>query len=92
MEPTSRLRRILESMQDDNAIWEVAGEDYCTVYDEKLKRDRIVQQKEIGQMEQAGWIRKAPNTVRNRLDSWQLTEEGRAMTARVDHRAKRSLA
>jgi hypothetical protein len=89
MEPTTRLRRILESMEQGNAIWEVSGEDYCVVYDEKSKSDRIVRQEEVAQMEQSGWIRKALNTVRNRLDSWQLTEQGRAVTTRAERRAKR---
>jgi hypothetical protein len=90
-EPTSRQRRILESMEQGNAIWEVSGEEHCAVYDEKIKRDRIVRQNEIERMEQVGWIRKAANTSRNRLDSWQLTEEGRAIATPVKRRTKRSI-
>ena len=89
MEPTSRQRRILESMAEGNTIWEVSGEEHFTVYDEKNRRDRIVRQKEVEQMEHAGWVRRVANTSRNRLDSWQITEQGRA-AARARRRPKRS--
>ena len=89
VEPTSRQRRILENMQQGNPIWEVSGEDHCTVYDEKTRRDRMVRQKEVEQMEQAGWVRRVPNTSRSRLESWQVTEQGRAAAARATRRSKR---
>lgn len=91
-ELTTRQRRILGSMRDGNLIWEVAGEEHCAIYDEKTKRDSVIRRKEIQQMEQAGWIRKAPNASRNRLDSWQLTEEGLSVCRPARSRANRSAA
>jgi hypothetical protein len=78
-EPTPRQRRLLRRMQDGNPIFEVVGKPYCTLYNEKLDRDQRVRQEEVQKLEAAGWIRSAPNPSRTRLDSWEITDDGRSV-------------
>ena len=77
-EPTAVQRRILRSMEQGNPIWEIADKFYCTFYNEKAGRDQRVRRQGVQQMEAFGWIRRVPNPSPNRLDSWQITDKGRA--------------
>ena len=79
--PTARQKRILRLMLNGDLIWEVAGESYRSIYSEKLGRQQRVPASAIEEMEQQGWIRRLNNSDLCRLDSWELTEQGRAFAA-----------
>jgi hypothetical protein len=76
--PTPRERGILETMERGNRIWEVPGKNYYTLYNDKTERDRVVSRATVAEMERAGWIQKAED-LPQRLDSWEITEGGRAI-------------
>ena len=76
--PTLGQRRLLRSMQQGNPIWELADQPYCTLYNEKTGRDHRIRLQGVREMEAFGWIRRVPNSSPNRLDSWEITDKGRA--------------
>ena len=76
--PTPRERGILEAMQQGNRIWEVPGKNHCTLYNDRTERDREVSRSTVAEMERAGWIHKVED-LPQRLDSWEITEAGRAL-------------
>ena len=68
-------------MLNGDLIWEVAGKSYWNIYNEKLGRQQRIPASTIEEMEQQGWIRRLDNPNLCRLDSWELTEQGRAFAA-----------
>jgi hypothetical protein len=76
--PTPRERGIRETMERGNRIWEVPGKNHYTLYNDRTERDRVVSRAIVAEMESAGWIQKAED-LPQRLDSWEITEAGRAL-------------
>jgi hypothetical protein len=77
--PTPRQRRLLRRLLQGDLIWEKADDPgHCTVYDEKRGGDRSLPTATVTALEQQGWIRR-PNTQADRLDSWELTPQGRSL-------------
>ena len=75
--------RILRLLHAGELIWEIADDPrHCTVYNEKRGRDQRVPAAVVTTLEQQGWIRRRPNTQADRLDSWELTPDGRAVAVR----------
>ena len=73
-------RQILPLLADGDWLWEVAGDpDHYTMYHEKRRRDQRVRAALVTTLEEQGWIRKRPNSQADRLDSWEITPEGRAL-------------
>jgi hypothetical protein len=66
-------------MQQGNLIWELADQPYCTLYNEKTGRDQRIRLQGVREMEAFGWIHRVPNPSPNRLDSWEITDKGRAV-------------
>jgi hypothetical protein len=89
-QPTLRQRRILVCMSYGDRIWEVVGKSYRTIYNEKLGRDQRVPDALVEEMERQGWIRRLDNPSSQRLDGWELTEQGTVLAAqfRVRRRTK----
>jgi DNA-binding MarR family transcriptional regulator len=81
--PTARQQRILRLMRHDDRIWEVAGKNYRSLYNEKLGRSQRISASNVEEMEQQGWIRRLENSNPWRLDGWELTERGRAFVAQL---------
>jgi len=78
--PTRQQRQILQLLQHDDLLWEIAEDPaHCTVYNEKRGRDQCVSAAVVTTLERQGWIRKRPNTQPDRLDSWEITPQGRAL-------------
>jgi DNA-binding MarR family transcriptional regulator len=77
---TSPQRRILRLLLQGDLIWEIAEDaGHRTVYDEKRGCSRRLTRVVVTVLEQQGWIRRRPNTQADRLDSWELTPQGRAL-------------
>ena len=76
---TPQQRGILERMERGNRIWEVPGKSHYTLYNDKTDRERVLSQKMVMEMENAGWIRRTSNSSPQRLESWEITDVGRAV-------------
>ena len=75
-----RQRQILQLLAQGDCLWEIADDpDHYTVYNEKRGGDQRVRATTVKSLEQHGWIRKRPNPQADRLDSWEITAEGRAL-------------
>jgi hypothetical protein len=72
----SRQRRILAGLARGDLIWEVADKAYFTQFNEATARDGRLRLEELLQMQESGWIRRVSEGA-NRLDHWEITEEGR---------------
>jgi hypothetical protein len=83
-QPNPAQRRLLRTMEQGNPIWEIADAPHCTVYHEKTGRDQRLRRQRVEQIEALGWIRRVPNPSQGRLDSWEITELGRAVLASKD--------
>jgi DNA-binding MarR family transcriptional regulator len=66
-------------MTGGSRIFEALGKKYFTIYDEKADRDHRIMKEEIEALERAGLISRVPNPDGSRLDSWEATEQGRAL-------------
>jgi DNA-binding MarR family transcriptional regulator len=91
--PASLLNRqqqqILRLLQNGDLIWEMADDPaHYTVYHEKRGRDQRVAATLVTALEEQGWIRKRPNLQSDRLDSWEITPEGRALLLRPQGRSR----
>jgi hypothetical protein len=75
--PSSRLRRILGLLAEGEVLWEIPKRSESTVFNPKTGKDVLVRNLEVLQMEDLGWIRKLDNSQPNRLDSWEITPDGR---------------
>lgn len=69
-------------MKDGNRIFEVIDKKYFTVYDDRADRDHRIKNEELDALERAGWITPVPNLDRQRLDSWEASEQGKAAVRR----------
>jgi DNA-binding MarR family transcriptional regulator len=77
---TRRQRQVLQLLAHDDLLWEIADDpDHYTVYNEKRGRDQRVAAALVATLEEQGWIRQRPNPQADRLDSWEITPEGRAL-------------
>jgi DNA-binding MarR family transcriptional regulator len=77
---TRPQRRLLRLMAGGDLIWEIAEDPrHCTVYNEKRGRDQRIPAAVVMLLEQQGWIERRPNPQPDRLDSWELTAQGRAL-------------
>src|SRR4051812_42985119 len=73
-------QQILLLLQNGDLLWEMADDPaHYTVYDEKRGRDQRVTATLVTTLAEPGWIRKRPNRQADRLDSWEITPEGRAL-------------
>jgi hypothetical protein len=77
--PATRQQRILQLMRNGDLIWEVAEQDYRTLYNEKRGRDQRIPAAVVAVLEQQGWIRRLDHSSAGRLDGWELTPEGRTL-------------
>jgi DNA-binding MarR family transcriptional regulator len=75
-------------MLNGDLIWEVAGKSYRSLYNERLGRQQRVPASAVEEMEQRGWIRRLDNPNSSRLDGWEMTEQGRAVAARLRTRGQ----
>jgi DNA-binding MarR family transcriptional regulator len=83
-EPTPRLtgrqRQILQLLAHGDLLWEIADDPaHYTVYNEKRGRDQRVAAALVTTLAEQGWIRPSPHPQADRLDSWEITPEGRAL-------------
>ena len=77
---TPQQRRILRLLLQGDLIWEIAEDPgHRTVYDEKRGGSRRLTRVAVSVLEQQGWIQQRPNTQADRLDSWELTRQGRVL-------------
>ena len=77
---TAQQRRILRLLLPGDLIWEIAEDPgHRTVYDEKRGSSRRLTRAAVSVLEQQGWIQQRPNTQADRLDSWELTRQGRVL-------------
>ena len=78
---SKQQRRILPLLHQGDLIWEIAEDPaHRTVYNEKRGCPQRLPTAVVTVLEQQGWIRRRPNTQAGRLDSWELTAPGRAIT------------
>jgi DNA-binding MarR family transcriptional regulator len=49
------------------------------VYNEKRGRPQRIRTATVTLLEQQGWVQKRPNPQEDRLDSWELTPQGKAL-------------
>ena len=89
MEPTAQHRRILGLMVNGELIWEVLRKSYRSIYNEKRGRDQRVPPAIVDAMEQQGWLRRQPNPESQRLDGWELTEQGREAATQLKTRKRK---
>ena len=75
-----RQKRILSSLAQGDLIWEVPDESYFTQYNEGAGSSRRLRMVELLEMQESGWIRRVSEGS-NRLDHWELTDEGREVIA-----------
>jgi DNA-binding MarR family transcriptional regulator len=77
---TGRQRQILQWLAHGDYLWEIADDPaHYTVYNEKRGRDQRVAASLVTTLVEQGWIRQRPNEQTDRLDSWEITPEGRAL-------------
>ena len=76
---TPQQRGILDTMGRGNRIWEVPGKSHCALYNDKTDRDRVLSRKMVVDLESAGWIRRTTDSSPQRLESWEITDVGRAV-------------
>src|SRR4051812_37937968 len=76
---TRQQQRILQLMRNGDLIWEVADQDYRTLYNEQRGRDQRIPAAIVAVLEQQGWIRRLDHSSAGRLDGWELTPEGRML-------------
>jgi hypothetical protein len=75
-------RRILQLLQHGDLIWELADDPgYRTVYNEKRGHPQRIRTATVTLLEQQGWVQKRPNPQEDRLDSWELTPQGKALVS-----------
>ena len=84
-------RQILQLLAPGDYLWEIADDaDHYTVYNEKHGRDQRVRAALVTSLAEHGWIRKRPNPQADRLDSWEITPEGRALLPTPKRRRRTS--
>jgi len=71
-----RQRRILAGLARGDLIWEVPEESFFTQFNEATGRARRLRLDELSQMQESGWIHRVSQGP-NRLDHWEITDEGR---------------
>ena len=86
---SSRQRRILSGLARGDLIWEVPDKSYFTQFNEATGRNGRLQLDELLQMQESGWIRRVSEGA-NRLDHWEITEEGRNVVLSVATRRRGS--
>src|SRR4051794_5856992 len=91
--PVSRLsrpqRQILRLLEHGDLLWEIADDAaHCAVYNEKRGGDQPVPAALVTTLERQGWIQKRPNPQADRLDSWEITSEGKAVLPRPKDRSR----
>ena len=79
-------------MGHDDRIWEVVRKSYRSIYNDKLKRNQRVPHRLVQEMERQGWIRRIDNPSAQRLDGWELTEQGREAVTRFKTRKRKGSA
>jgi hypothetical protein len=78
--PTRQQRQILQLLAPGDRLWEIADDqDHYTGYHEKRGRDQRVPAAVVTALEEQGWIQKRPNPHPDRLDSWEITPQGRTL-------------
>jgi hypothetical protein len=88
---TRQQRQILWLMQNGDLLWEIADDPaHYTVYNEKHGGDQRVRATLVATLAEQGWIRQCPNAQADRLDSWEITPEGRALLPRPKSRSRTS--
>jgi hypothetical protein len=76
---TALQKRILNALLRDDLIWEVAGADYFTQFNEKTGKQVRIRPAELESMHVLGWIERVwHDPASHKLDYWQLTPAGRA--------------
>ena len=78
--PRPRQKRILSSLVQGDLIWEVPEESYYTQYNEGAGGSRLLRLGELLEMQEGGWIRRVSQGPQ-RLDHWEITDEGREVIA-----------
>jgi DNA-binding MarR family transcriptional regulator len=77
---TGRQRQILRLLAQGDLLWEMADDPaHYTIYHEKRGGDQRVAAALVTTLAEQGWIRQCPNPQADRLDSWEITPEGRAL-------------
>src|SRR5919202_5694621 len=88
LRPTQR--QILQQLAQGDCLWEIADDtDHYTVYNEKRGGDQRVRATTVKTLEPHGWIQKRSNPQADRLDSWEITPEGRRLLPRPKVRRRR---
>src|SRR5919202_6447499 len=86
-----RQRQILQLLAQGDCLWEIADDaDYYTVYNEKRGGDQRVRAATVKTLEPHGWIQKRSSPQADRLDSWEITPEGRSLLPRPKVRRRTS--
>jgi hypothetical protein len=77
---TRPQRQILPWLAPGDLFWERADDPaHDTVYHEKRGRDQRVSAALVTTLAEQGWIQKRPHPQADRLDSGEITPEGRAL-------------
>jgi hypothetical protein len=77
---TKSQQQILRLLHNGDLLWEIADDPaHYTIYNEKRGRDQCVRATLVTTLAEQGWIRQWPNPQADRLDSWEITPEGRAL-------------
>ena len=83
-----RQRRILGILAEGEVLWEIPKRTEYTLFNPRTGKDLLVRNSEVAEMEHLGWIRKLDNCQPNRLDSWEITPDGRDFLTPPKHSPK----
>jgi hypothetical protein len=75
---TGLQKRILSALMRDDLVWEVAGSDYFTQFNEKTAKQTRIRLSDLDALQELGWVERVwHDPASHKLDYWQLTPAGR---------------
>ena len=89
---TPRQRQILLRLAGGDLVWEVAGENYFTQFNERTDKQIHIRQPVMLPLESAQLVRRhhQPESA-HKLDYWEITEEGLAMVAQSSKPSRKKI-